>query len=57
MMIQPNFNTYEYDSDKVIRVKDAEKQKIYIALGMFPCDIYIDSNGDLVMLFEKKVFT
>lgn len=57
MMIQPNFNTYEYDSDKVIRVKDAEKQKIYIALGMFPCDIYVDSNGDLVMLFEKKVFT
>lgn len=57
MMIQPNFNTYEYDSDKVIRVKDVEKQKIYIALGMFPCDIYVDSNGDLVMLFEKKVFT
>lgn len=57
MIIQPNFNTYEYDSDKVIRVKDAEKQKIYIALGMFPCDIYVDSNGDLVMLFEKKVFT
>lgn len=57
MMIQPNFNTYEYDSDKVIRVKDTEKQKIYIALGMFPCDIYVDSNGDLVMLFEKKVFT
>lgn len=57
MIIQPNFNTYEYDSDKVIRVKDTEKQKIYIALGMFPCDIYVDSNGDLVMLFEKKVFT
>ena len=57
MMIQPNFNTYEYDSDKVIRVKDVEKQKIYITLGMFPCDIYVDSNGDLVMLFEKKVFT
>lgn len=57
MIIQPRFNTYEYDPKKVIRVKDIEKQKIYITLGMFPCDIYVDSNGDLVMLFEKKVFT
>lgn len=57
MIIQPNFNTHEYDPTKVIRVKNIEKQKIYIALGMFPCDIYVDSNGDLVMLFEKSVFT
>lgn len=56
MIIQPNFYTHEYDSAKVIRVKNSEKQKIYIALGIFPCDIYIDSNGDLVMLFEKSAF-
>lgn len=57
MMIQPNFNTHEYDPLKVIRVKNLEKQKLYIALGMFPCDIYVDSNGELVMLFEKSTFT
>lgn len=56
MKIQPNFNTYEYDPKKVIKVRNIEKQKIYITLGMFPCDIYVDSNGDLVMLFEKSVF-
>ncbi len=56
MKIQPNFNTYEYDPKKVIKVRNIEKQKIYITLGMFPCDIYVDSNRDLVMLFEKSVF-
>lgn len=56
MTIQPNFNTHEYDPIKVIRVKNTEKQKIYIALGIFPCDIYVDSNGDLIMLFEKSAF-
>lgn len=56
MLIQPNFNTYKYDPKKVLKVKNTEKQKIYIMLGMFPCDIYVDSNGDLIMLFEKSVF-
>ena len=56
MILQPNFNTHEYDPSKVIRVKNTEKQKIYISLGMFPCDIYVDSNGDLIMLFEKTEF-
>lgn len=56
MTIQPNFNTHEYDPVNVIRVKNTEKQKIYITLGIFPCDIYVDSNGDLIMLFEKSAF-
>lgn len=57
MIIQPNFNTHEYNPNKVLKVKNREKQKIYIMLGMYPCDIYVDSNGDLIMLFEKSVFT
>lgn len=57
MTIQPNFNTHEYDPVKVIRVRNLEKQKLYISLGMYPCDIYVDSNGELVMLFEKSTFT
>lgn len=56
MIVQPNFNTHEYDPTKVIRVKNREKQRIYIAFGMFPCDIYVDSNGDLIMLFERSIF-
>lgn len=56
MLIQPNFTTHEYDPKKVLKVKNRDKQKIYIMLGMYPCDIYVDSNGDLIMLFEKSVF-
>lgn len=56
MTIQPNFNTHEYNPSKVIKVKSNEKQRVYIAFGIFPCDIYVDSNGDLVMLFEKSAF-
>ena len=54
MMVEPNFKTHPYDPAKVIRVRNIEKQKIYIAFGLFPCDIYVDSNGDLIMLFEKS---
>jgi len=57
MIITPNFYTHDYDPKKVLRVKNFEKQKLYITLGMFPCDIYVDSDGDLVMLFEKSTFT
>lgn len=57
MIIQPNFKTHEYDPKKVLKVKSGDKQKLYITLGMYPCDIYVDSNGDLIMLFEKSVFT
>lgn len=55
MIISPTFNTHQYDTSKVIRVKNVSKQKIYIAFGMFPCDIYVDIDGELVMLFEKSV--
>ena len=56
MIIQPSFNTHEYDIKKVIRVTNSKKQKLYISNGIFPCDMYVDSNGDLVMLFEKSAF-
>ncbi len=56
MIVQPNFNTHEYDPTKVIRVTDNDKQRVFIAFGMYPCDIYVDGNGKLVMLFEKSTF-
>lgn len=55
MKITPNFYTYEYDPKRVIKVKNIDKQKIYISFGMYPCDIYVDSNGELIMLFEKSI--
>lgn len=55
MKIKPNFYTHDYDPKKVIKVKNTEKQKIYIAFGLYPCDIYIDGEGQLIMLFEKSV--
>ena len=56
MIIQPNFKTHGYDPKKVLKVKSRDKQKLYIMSGMYPCDIYVDSNGNLIMLFEKSVF-
>ncbi len=57
MKIKPRFYTYDYDVKKVIKVKDRYKQKLYIANGLYPCDIYVDSNNVLVMLFEKSTLT
>jgi len=55
MNIKPNFYTHDYDPNKVIKVKNIDKQKIYIAFGIYPCDIYVDGEGRLIMLFEKSV--
>lgn len=57
MNIKPNFYTHDYDTKKVIKVKDANKQKIYIAFGIYPCDIYVDGEGQLIMLFEKSALS
>lgn len=57
MKIKPRFYTYDYDVKKVIKVKDRYKQKLYIANGLYPCDIYVDSNNVLIMLFEKSTLT
>lgn len=54
MKIKPRFQTYDYDVKKTIKVIDRYKQKLYISHGLYPCDIYVDSNNMLVMLFEKK---
>ena len=54
MKVKPRFYTYDYDADKVIKVVDPNKQKIYIANGLYPCDVYVDNNKRLVMIFEKK---
>lgn len=57
MDIKPRFWLHEYDVTKVLKVINPVKQKIYIKNGIYPCDIYVDENNRLVMLFEKKVLT
>ena len=54
MTIKPKFNTYNYNPKKVIKVINPFKQKLYISNGIYPCDIYVDSEERLVMLFEKS---
>lgn len=54
MKIRPKFYTYDYDANKAIKVIDPKKQKIYISNGLYPCDIYVDDNNRLIMIFEKK---
>lgn len=55
MKIKPRFYLHDYDAEKTIRVINPDKQKIYIKNGLYPCDIYVDNNNKLIMLFEKKV--
>jgi hypothetical protein len=57
MKINPKFYTHDYDPSKVLKVVDRYKQKLYISNGIYPCDIYVDSNNNLVMLFEKSTLT
>lgn len=57
MKINPKFYTHDYDPSKVLKVVDRYKQKLYISNGIYPCDIYVDSNNNLVMLFEKTTLT
>ena len=57
MTIKPNFYTHDYDPKKVIKVVNQSKQKLYISFGLYPCDIYVDFDGQLVMLFEKSTLS
>ncbi len=54
MKIKPRFYLYDYDVEKVIKVINQDKQKLYIKNGLYPCDIYVDNNNRIVMIFEKK---
>lgn len=54
MKIKPRFYLRDYDAEKTIKVINPDKQKIYIKNGLYPCDIYVDNNNKLIMLFEKK---
>lgn len=55
MKIKPKFYTYDYEAKNVLKVTDRYKQILYISHGLYPCDIYIDRNNILVMLFEKSM--
>lgn len=56
MKIKPCFYTHDYNPSETIKVTDGYKQKLYILHGLYPCDVYIDQNNILVMIFETKVF-
>ena len=55
MDIKPKFRLHEYNITEVIKVIDPKKQKIFIKNGMYPCDIYVNDNDELVMMFERKI--
>ena len=55
MDIKPKFRLQEYKITEVIKVIDPKKQKIFIKNGMYPCDIYVNDNDELVMMFERKI--
>lgn len=54
MKIKPTFYTYDYKTKDVLKVIDRYKQILYISHGLYPCDVYVDPDNNLVMLFEKS---
>lgn len=57
MKIKPTFQLTDYDTKEVLKVRDVKKQKLYISNGLYPCDIFVDSEGRLIMYFKKKTLT
>lgn len=52
--IKPTFQTREYCSRDVIAIRDRWQQFLYIKHSARPLDIYVDSNDNLVMIFDKN---
>ena len=52
--IKPTFQTREYYSRDVIAIRDRWQQFLYVKHAARPLDIYVDSNDNLVMIFDKN---
>lgn len=53
-LVKPNFYTRDYDPNKCVAIRDRWQSFLYIKHGAKPVDIYVSSNEDLVMIFDRK---
>lgn len=52
--VKPAFYTREYDPQKCVAIRDRYQSYLYIKHGTYPLDMYVSSNEDLVMVFDKE---
>lgn len=52
-LINPNFDGASYDPRKSVAVRDRWQQYLYIKNGARLLDIYVSSDENLVMVFDK----
>lgn len=52
--IKPAFQTRPYKTGEVVAVKDRYQSFLYVKNGLYPIDMYVDNNENLVMIFQKN---
>ena len=52
--VKPSFQTREYDPKDCIAIRDSWQQFLYIKHCAKPVDLFVDTQDNLVMIFDKK---
>lgn len=53
-MVTPSFNTRSYNPRHSIAIRDRWQQFLYTKHGAYPLDMYVDSQENLVMIYDKE---
>lgn len=53
-LITPSFQTRPYNPRRSIAIKDRWQQYLYIKHNARPLDIFVDTQENLVMIFDKE---
>lgn len=53
-LVKPAFYTRDYDPDKCVAIRDRWQSFLYLRHGAKPVDIFVSTNDDLVMVFDKE---
>lgn len=52
-LVKPAFYTRDYDPSQCVAIRDRWQSFLYLKAGAKPVDIYVSTNDDLVMVFDK----
>lgn len=53
-LVKPAFYTREYDPQKSVRIFDRYQQYLFIKHNAYPIDMFVSSDENLVMVFDKE---
>lgn len=53
-MVRPNLNGLPYDPAKCVAIRDRYQQYLFIKHLAKPVDIYVSSDENLIMVFDKE---